>query len=152
MILVAGGVIVASLIIQGASLPWLLRRLGLEPEDFRTDENNAWLKAARAALDSLNRYPDSSAGGPPDAATESVRALYEARVRRLQTAVTNDEAAGGADGNTDEMERYQSLRLELLNVERSVVFALRQEGRINAASWRRMERHLDLVHARLRRS
>ena len=54
MIVVAAAVIVTSLLIQGTSLPWLLRRLGLRAEDFGTEENKARLKAARAALEWLD--------------------------------------------------------------------------------------------------
>lgn len=45
MIMVAAVVIVASLLMQGTSLPWLLRRLGLRAQDFRTEENEARLEA-----------------------------------------------------------------------------------------------------------
>ena len=50
VIVVAASVIVASLLIQGTSLPWLLRRLDLRADDFGTAENQVRLKAARAAL------------------------------------------------------------------------------------------------------
>jgi hypothetical protein len=66
---------------KGTSLPWLLRWLGLRAEDFRTEENEARLQAARAALAWLD---DHSGAEGADDATESLRALYEARVRRLQ--------------------------------------------------------------------
>ena len=54
VIVVAAAVIVASLLLQGTSLPWLLRRLGLRAEDFGTEENKARLKAARTALEWLD--------------------------------------------------------------------------------------------------
>jgi hypothetical protein len=47
----------------------------------RTEENEARLEAARAALAWLD---DHSGAEGADDATESLRALYEARVRRLQ--------------------------------------------------------------------
>jgi CPA1 family monovalent cation:H+ antiporter len=47
------------------------------------------------------------------------------------------------------MERYRTLRLELLGVERSVVLSLRRDGRINATMLRTIERDLDLQAARL---
>jgi NhaP-type Na+/H+ or K+/H+ antiporter len=142
VIVVAAAVIVTSLLIQGTSLPWLLRRLGLRAEDFGSEENKARLKAARAALDWLDENTHADDG---DEATTSARSLYEAKVRRLQLSPPSDVESD--DGQ--EIERYRTLRLELLGVERSVVLALRRDGRINASLLRTIERDLDLEEARL---
>jgi NhaP-type Na+/H+ or K+/H+ antiporter len=142
LIVVAAAVIVTSLLVQGTSLPWLLRRLGLKAEDFGTEENKARLKAARAALAFLD---DHSGAESADEATKSARALYEAKVRRLQISPPSDQESGEAR----EMERYRALRLELLGVERSALLALRRDGRINATVLRTIERDLDLEEARL---
>jgi NhaP-type Na+/H+ or K+/H+ antiporter len=142
LIVVAAAVIVTSLVVQGTSLPWLLRRLGLRAEDFGTEENKARLKAARAALEFLD---DHSGAESADEATKSARALYEAKVRRLQISPPTDEESDEAR----EMEQYRALRLELLGVERSELLALRRDGRINATVLRTIERDLDLEEARL---
>ncbi|MGB6209572.1 Na+/H+ antiporter [Mycobacterium sp.] len=142
VIMVAAAVIVASLLIQGTSLPWLLRRLGLRAEDFGTEENKARLKAARAALEWLD---ENSGAESADEATKSARALYEAKVRRLQLSPPSDDDSDDAR----EMERYRALRLELLGVERSVLMELRRDGRINATLLRTIERDFDLEEARI---
>ena len=132
VIVVAAAVIVTSLLIQGTSLPWLLRRLGLRAEDFETEENKARLKAARAALEWLD---DPSHADAADEATKSVRSLYEAKVRRLELGPPSDEESDDAQ----EMERYRALRLRLLGVERSVltgVEARRAHQRDTAAHYR----------------
>jgi Na+/H+ antiporter len=141
VIVVAAAVIVASLLLQGTSLPWLLRRLGLRAEDFGTEENKVRLKAARAALQWLDDQSAESA----DEATKSARALYEAKVRRLQLSPSSD----GESDEAQELERYRALRLELLGVERSALLALRRDGRINATLLRTIERDFDLEEARL---
>jgi monovalent cation/hydrogen antiporter len=135
-------VIVASLLLQGTSLPWLLRRLGLRAEDFGTEENKARLKAARAALEWLDNQANIESA---DEATKSARALYEAKVRRLQLSPESDDDSDEAR----EMERYRALRLELLGVERSVVMELRRDGCINATLLRTIERDFDLEEARI---
>jgi CPA1 family monovalent cation:H+ antiporter len=80
-----------------------------------------------------------------DEATKSARALYEAKVRRLQLSPTSDDDSDEAQ----EMERYRALRLELLGVERSVVMGLRRDGCINATLLRTIERDFDLEEARI---
>jgi CPA1 family monovalent cation:H+ antiporter len=142
LILVAAAVIVASLLVQGTTLPWLLRRLGLKAEDFAAEENKARLQAACAALRWLD---DNTAAAGDDDAIKSARALYQSRVRRLQTTPPDDEDSD----EVQEMERYQAVRLKLLEVERSVVLALRREGHINATVLRAIERDLDLEEARI---
>jgi CPA1 family monovalent cation:H+ antiporter len=142
LVMVAAAVIVASLLIQGTSLPWLLRRLGLRAEDFGTEEKKARLKAARAALEWLD---DHAGAESADEATESARALYEAKVRHLEASPPSDEESHHAR----EMEQYRALRLELLGIERSALLALRRDGRINATVLRTIERDLDLEEARL---
>jgi Na+/H+ antiporter len=142
VIVIAASVIVASLLIQGTSLPWLLRRLGLRAEDFGSAEYKARLKAARAALGWLDDPHHAEAA---DEATQSARSLYEAKVRRLELGPpSEDESDEG-----QELERYRALRLNLIAVERSVLMSLRGDGRINATVMRAIERDLDLEEARL---
>ncbi len=141
VVVVASAVIVASLLIQGTSLPWLLRRLDLRAEDFGTAENKARLKAARAALAWLD---DPQHADAADEATKSARSLYQAKVRRLELSPPSDDESDGAR----EMERYRALRLKLIGVERSVLLTLRRDGRINATLVRAVERDLDLEEAR----
>jgi Na+/H+ antiporter len=140
VIVVASAVIVASLLIQGTSLPWLLRRLDLRAEDFGSAENKARLKAARAALAWLEDHHDDTT----DEAAESARSLYEAKVRRLELGPPSDDESDDAQ----EMDQYRALRLKLIGVERSVLLSLRRDGRINATLLRAIERDLDLEEAR----
>jgi CPA1 family monovalent cation:H+ antiporter len=141
VIVVAASVIVASLLIQGTSLPWLLRRLELRSEDFGSAENKARLKAAHAALEWLD---DPHHVESADEATQSARSLYEAKVRRLELSPPGDDESDEAQ----ELQRYRSLRLKLITVERSVLMSLRRDGRINATVLRAIERDLDLEEAR----
>lgn len=141
IIVVAASVIVASLLIQGTSLPWLLRRLGLRAEDYGSAENKARLKSARAALAWLD---DPQHADAADEATKSARSLYEAKVRQLQVSPPSDDESD----DVREIERYRALRLKLIGVERSVLLTLRRDGRINATVLRAIERDLDLEEAR----
>jgi Na+/H+ antiporter len=142
VIVVAASVIVASLLIQGTSLPWLLRRLGLRSDNFGSAENQARLKAARAALEWLD---DPQHAHATDEARRSARSLYEAKVRRLELGAPGDDESDDAR----EMERYRALRLALIGVERSVLLSLRRDGRLNATLLRAIERDYDLEEARL---
>lgn len=146
VIVIAGAVVLVTLIMQGVTLPRLVHRLGLRPEDFRSEETQARLRAARAALNWLDKR-----GGGTDVAAESARALYEARVRRLHVTARSREEASEVESGVDELESYVALRLQLLSVERSEVLNLRREGVITASVLRSLERGLDLEESRLGR-
>ncbi|HEV7931464.1 MAG TPA: Na+/H+ antiporter [Actinomadura sp.] len=141
IIVIVAAVIVATLLLQGTTLPWLLRRLeiGYDQED---DERRTRLQAARAALEHLE---ERSAAGIPEDEIARLRGLYSARAQRLEHRRSGRRPREGGGP-----ERYRDLRLELLGVERSVVGASREKRRIGAATKRRIERDLDLEEARLR--
>ncbi|MCW2898894.1 MAG: Na+/H+ antiporter [Streptosporangiaceae bacterium] len=140
IIVVVAAVIVATLLLQGMTLPWLLRRLDVGHDEGDT-ERRTRLQAARAALDHLEER--AAAGGPEDEITR-LRALYSARAQRLEHGRSGRQPREGSGP-----ERYRALRLELLGVERSVVATSREKRRIGAAAMRRIEHDLDLEEARL---
>lgn len=146
VVVLAAAVILGTLLLQGMTLPWLMRRLGFAGEEHRDEERLARLHAARAALARLDRQ--AQVGGA-DEFVDALRARYAARVRHLQSGGT----AGPREHpeEPDELERYRALRLELIGLERAAVASLRQEGRIGAAVLRAVERDLDLEETRIRR-
>lgn len=144
VIVAAAAVIVVTLMIQGMSLPWLLRRLRIAREDTGEEERLARLHGVHAALAALD---DHATGQSADDAIESLRALYSARARRLETA--DAHRAGGSSSGPDDPQRYLTLRRELLGVERSAVLELLQQGQITAPVHRLIERDLDLEEARI---
>lgn len=147
VILIAGAVVLTTLVIQGASLPWLLHRLGLRLKGFQGEETAARLRAACAALEWLDAQLPSDERA--DDTAESLRALYAARVRRLQMTAPSHHESDAAEGAGDERRRYLALRLEMLGVERTEVLHARREGRINASVLRSIERGFDLEESRL---
>src|SRR3989442_6355246 len=77
-------VILATLVVQGLSLPLLIRRLGIEDDGAaETEEREARLKANQAALARLNEIFESD---PAKAdAWQRLRIEYEDRIRQLET-------------------------------------------------------------------
>jgi monovalent cation/hydrogen antiporter len=137
-------VIFATLIVQGLSLPWVIRRLGIEGDaTSEREETKARLVAARAALDRIDELAAEEWVRPDTA--ERMRGLYEYRRRRFGARFDGDE-----DGGYEERSiAYQRLRREALEAERAAVVRLRNQGRINDEVMRRVERDLDLEDTRL---
>jgi Na+/H+ antiporter len=138
-------VILATLVVQGLTLPPLIRVLDLH-DDGTTEHEvaKAQLRAAEAALARIEELMDEE-WAPPEK-LERLRAEYAYRIERL-TAIHGDDARRAEyDGITT---GYQRLRRELFAAERRTVIRLRDEGTINDEVLHRLERTLDLEEARL---
>jgi CPA1 family monovalent cation:H+ antiporter len=142
VIVVVAAVIVATLILQGMTLPWLLGRLnvGYQADDA---ERRARLQAIRAVLDHLEER--ASGDTDPEDDVARLRGLYSARAQRLER---RHSGRGPREGGVP--ERYRALRLELLHIERTVISTSREKRRISPEAMRRIQHDLDLEEVRLR--
>ncbi|HEX6390364.1 MAG TPA: Na+/H+ antiporter [Solirubrobacteraceae bacterium] len=136
-------VILVTLVLQGLSLPWLMRALRLEEEPDLDVESEARMRAAWAALEALDKY--EHAEWTREETVGRMRALYEYRIRRFNARLDPD--------GDDEIEAgslaYQRLRRKVLEAERAEIIRMRNRGIINDEVMRRIERDLDLEDARL---
>lgn len=138
-------VIVGSLVLQGLTLPAVIRLLRLEDdgEDDAREEAQARIDAAGAALLRLDELVGEDWVRPDTA--ERVRAGYIFRRDRFSARLGD-----GDDGSIEARSLdFQRLRRELLNAEREAVQELRRRREISDEVARRVERDLDLEDARL---
>ena len=136
-------VILVTLVVQGLSLPPLIRWLGIKDDGAaEKEEREARLKANQAALVRLNEIAERD---PAKAdAQQRLRIEYEDRIRQLESY----ENAGGPRGLFS--SEYEHLSQEALRVERRTILQLRNDGVINDEVLRRIQRDIDLAQARLR--
>ena len=131
---------------QGLTLPWLIRRLGLvdDGEDEQHEEIKARLVIARAALDRVDELEGEE--WTRDETLERVRALYQFRKRRFAAQAG---AVDGTDGIEERSLAYQRLMHEIYTSQREALVELRNGRRISVEVMRRVERELDLEEQRL---
>jgi CPA1 family monovalent cation:H+ antiporter len=138
------GVIFATLVLQGLSLPWLIRRLGVEDDGVEVrEELKARLAAARAALARLDEL--AAEEWTRDDTIDRMRGLFEYRRRRFAAQAGKLEN----DGYEDRSLAYQRTLREVLEAQRREVVRLRNEGMISNDVMHRIERELDLEDSRL---
>jgi Na+/H+ antiporter len=141
-------VILASLLGQGASLPRLIRFLGLdragarEADAAKHDEVLARVAGIEAALERLGALEQAGAISRSAAAASLRRWNEDRRLGFMQTADTAIEGAPIAD--------QAGIQLQLLAAERSSIAAQFAAGKLTDEARRRIERELDLQDARLR--
>jgi CPA1 family monovalent cation:H+ antiporter len=140
-------VIVVTLVIQGLSLPAIIRWLKVEDDGAaEAEELQDRLKANQAALARLNELAGSQ---PINADTlHRMRGEYEDRIRQLELA----ESADGQIARPLFSPDYEHLSRQTLRVERDVILQLRNERVINDEVLRRIQRDIDLAEARLKRA
>ena len=139
-------VILATLVFQGLTLPWLIRVLGVhdDGEEERREELKARVKIAAAALDRIDEL-EGEAWVRPET-LERMRGQYRYRKRRFaaQAGKIEDE-----DGIEDQSQGFQRASREVITAERRVLVALRDRGTISNDVMHRIERELDLEDSRL---
>jgi monovalent cation/hydrogen antiporter len=137
-------VILGTLVLQGLSLPMLIRMLRIEPDHKEGREDaKARIRAADAALVRLEELVGED--WVRDDTAERFRGLYG--FRRNRFASRFDEESDGAI--EEQSQAYQRLRRELLDAERAAVTQLGREGIISGDVVNRVRRDLDLEDARL---
>lgn len=137
-------VILATLVLQGLTLPALINALRLEGEADEIAELRARLQGARAALRELDRTGGD--GRVPPNVLKDMRASYQDRIWRYEAGVR-------AGGTTEEYARssasWRDWRRALISAERDAIVSMRDRGEISPETMRRIERDLDLEESRI---
>jgi monovalent cation/hydrogen antiporter len=140
------GVIIATLIGQGMTLPLLVRRLRLREHPAVADaERLARVEMARAALVEVERA--SATAALPDELTDGLRAQYLARVRQLEAS--DEDEVGVSDDDAAVVVAELALRHDVAAQQRRTLSDLRTRGRIGVTTQRTLEHELDLQEAAL---
>ena len=138
-------VILATLVLQGLTLPALIRALRIRDDgaDREREELRARLVAARAALAALDGLVEQD--WTRDDTIERMRNLYDYRLRRFGAR------AGKVpdDGYEDRSLSYQRAVQSVIAAQHRAVVDLRNRGEIADDVMRQIERELDLEEERL---
>jgi CPA1 family monovalent cation:H+ antiporter len=138
-------IILATLVVQGLSLPPLIRWLGVEDDDaLEKEEREARLAANKAALARLGEIAEKDSAKVD--ALKRVRIEYEDRIRQLEATETNRTSRHLRLFSAE----YERLSYEGLKQERQTILQLRNQDVINDEVLRRIQQDIDLAEARLR--
>jgi CPA1 family monovalent cation:H+ antiporter len=136
-------VIFATLVVQGLSLPVLIRAFGLEDDHIgEKEETHGRIQVAEAALERLEELGEED--WVREDTAERVRSLYNYRRNRFASRFEGDP-----DGVEERSVAYQQLMVELLGAQRQRLVSMRDEGSIGDEVMHRIERDLDLEESRL---
>jgi CPA1 family monovalent cation:H+ antiporter len=147
ILFVTFAVILGTLVLQGLTLPMLIRRLGIHDDGTeQREELEARRRATDAALIRLDEL--GMMEWTRDDTVERMRGLYHYRRRRLLARDGTSE-----DGDEEDYEarsyRYQKMVREVIDAQHDAIVELRNRGRISNDVMHRLERELDLERERL---
>jgi Na+/H+ antiporter len=135
-------VIFATLVLQGLTLPALVRRLHVSGQSSeRCEEIEARRIMIEAALGKLEGSVDRT-NPQGKALYDDVKGHYRLRLAALE------RGQGGVQSLSHEQERFERLTRELRNAERATAVQLRDQDRISDEVLRGLLRELDLLDAR----
>jgi monovalent cation/hydrogen antiporter len=146
VIFLAYCVVLFTVVVQGLTLPALIRRLGVTGDgaEEEAEERAARIAAADAALEALDLL--AAEEWTRDDTIERMRGLHRFRQRRF--AILGGEL-DDEHGIVDRSLAYQRLVQSVIEAQRAALVRMRNDGRISADVMRRVERDLDLEESRL---
>jgi len=141
-------VIFVTLVLQGLTLPPLIKALHIEDdgEDEREElvGRRAAVAAALARLDELQQAEWTN-----DDTAERMRKLYEYRQRRFAIRAGELDDGDGVEAVETRSRRYQKMVRSVLTAQRERLTELRNSGEISNDVMNRLVRELDLEDERL---
>jgi CPA1 family monovalent cation:H+ antiporter len=135
-------VIITTLVLQGLTLPALIRVLGVKAGDGQLEEERqARLIAAQAAVARIDRLEEEHAGHQE--LIEHLRETYAHRTEHIDISdgTPRDEAE-------QELLEHREIRRKVIDAEREAVIEMRDRGQLSDEVMRKLERDLDLEELR----
>jgi monovalent cation/hydrogen antiporter len=147
-------VIIFSLVFQGLSLPWLIKKLKLPKHSILAEEHGVRVQIVSNSI----AHIEENMSFIEDDLLSKIKSKYEIKFNKLQStplpANYHQRHLKQTDASEDIAEdifnQFTRSQIDLLEVERSYVKKLHKEGKTNEEVLRKIEHELDLEETRLR--
>ncbi len=144
IIFIAFAVIMTTLVCQGLTLPWLVRRLGVEPDTDaeREMERRLAVRAAKAAKRRLKEIEEVEEL-PEDLMEQLYRRAYDVGAR-ISPEMVDEERREAYAKRVQRLHHIQRIQKEMMSAARHEVLAARSEPGADPEIVDRVLRHLDV--------
>ncbi|MCQ1993977.1 sodium:proton antiporter [Arthrobacter sp. zg-Y1171] len=151
LVLIAFTVAVATLLLQGVTLPWLIRLLGVQGRDVASDQRELakLLDELSGAGLSVLEQPAQCPGVRREVDPDVVERVRQSTFLRSELAWERVRALGENEDPTPQLQ-YRVLRRAVVEAERDQLLLARREGRYASRTLSEAQRLLDLEESRLR--
>ncbi|WP_329340190.1 Na+/H+ antiporter [Streptomyces sp. NBC_00663] len=144
IVFIAFGVIMATLVLQGLTLPWLVERLGVEADTEREKEfeKNLAIRAAKAAKRRLREIEEVEEL-PEELSEQMLRRAFDIGVR-ISPDMGDEERREAHQQRAKRLKRVRRIQGEMMSAARHEVMAARSEPGADPEVVDRVLRHLDV--------
>jgi CPA1 family monovalent cation:H+ antiporter len=144
IVFIAFGVIMGTLVLQGLTLPWLVKRLGVQAdtEHEKAFEKELAVRAAKAAKQRLKEIEEVE-DLPDELSEQMLRRALEIGVR-ISPEMGEEERREAHEMRVRRLKRMRRIQGELLSAARHEVMAARSEPGADPEIVDRVLRHLDV--------
>ncbi|MEU9392391.1 Na+/H+ antiporter [Streptomyces sp. NPDC101209] len=144
IIFIAFGVIMGTLVLQGLTLPWLVKKLGVQSDTEREKkfERELAVRAAKAAKRRLREIEEVEEL-PEELSEQMLRRAFEIGVR-ISPDLGEEERREAHEMRVRRLKRMRRIQGELLSAARHEVLAARNEPGADPEVVDRVLRHLDV--------
>ena len=140
-------VILSTLVLLGLTLPWIIRKLKIQPYSMAAEEYDIRTRVVSNAISHI----EEKLSLIQDELLHNIKSKYEVKYNRLQkTDLPSNYFGGGKTLAGNIFNEFTQLQLDLLEVERESLEQLHRAGKTGEEVLRKIERELDLEEARLR--
>ncbi|MFF7241152.1 Na+/H+ antiporter [Streptomyces collinus] len=144
MVFIAFGVIIVTLVLQGLTLPWLVKRLGVRADSEREKEFEKELarraaKAAKSRLREIEQVEDL----PEELSEQMLRRAFDIGIR-ISPDMGEEERREAHQQRARRLRRVRRIQGEMLSAARHEVLAARSEPGADPEIVDRVLRHLDV--------
>jgi Na+/H+ antiporter len=139
-------VILSTLLLLGFTLPWIIRKLKLEPHSIVAEEYEVRTEVVTTAINHI----EGNLSLVQDELLKNIKSKYEVKYNRLQK--TDLPSSYFGEGKTLPgriFNEFTQMQIDLISVERSTLNDLHRKGRASEEIIRKLERELDLEETRL---
>lgn len=139
-------VILSTLVIQGLTLPWIIKKLKIERYSILAEEydvRNVIVSETIAHIEDNFSLLD-------DELLHNIKSKYEVKFNRLQkTELPANFFGNGKLLGNEIFNDFTKIQIDLLNVERAKLESMHKKGSVNEEIFRKIEKELDLEETRL---
>lgn len=141
IIFITYGVIFATLVLQGLTLPRLIKALNIKPDGKAEEEEREMrVKIATRVIEHIEENYLLSLSG---SVLDQVKSKYELRIQKIRKDASEEKM------NLDQIKEFLRIQQELIRAERSFLLSLRRDHQLSDETLRKLEYELDLEEERL---
>jgi CPA1 family monovalent cation:H+ antiporter len=133
-------VIFATLVLQGLTIPRLIRWLGIKPDG--TDEQQEHEARLKVAASIIEHIEENYSLSLTDTVLSQIKSKYEIRIEKMREEDNRKMS-------NEQIKEYQRIQNDLLKAERQFYLELRRSHKMGDEVYRKLEYELDLEEERL---